>query len=51
MEGLEFNDDEVKVIDRFIELVERRAEANMMRTGKLEGMHYAAMKSVRSEIQ
>lgn len=30
--------------------IERRAEANMLRTGKLEGMHYAAMKDVRLEL-
>lgn len=30
--------------------IERRAEANMMRTGKLEGMHYAALKEVRQEL-
>ena len=30
--------------------IERRAEANMMKTGKLEGMHYAALKDVRREL-
>jgi hypothetical protein len=30
--------------------IERRAEANMMRTHKLEGMHYAALKDVRKEL-
>lgn len=44
-----FTKDEIKTIDRFIDLVERRAEANMLKTGKLEGMHYAAMKSIRKE--
>ena len=30
--------------------IERRAEANMLKTGKLEGMHYAALKDVRREL-
>lgn len=30
--------------------IERRAEANMLRTGKLEGMHYAALKDIRREL-
>ena len=30
--------------------IERRAEANMIKTGKLEGMHYAALKDVRREL-
>jgi hypothetical protein len=46
----EFTQSDKKVIDRFIEIVERRAEANMLKTGKLEGSHYAAMKAVRNEI-
>lgn len=30
--------------------IEARAEANMMKTQKLEGMHYAALKDVRKEL-
>ena len=30
--------------------IQRRAEANMLKTGKLEGMHYAAMKDVMREL-
>lgn len=44
-----FSDGELKAIDRFIEMVERRAEANMLKTGRLEGAHYAAMKAIRKE--
>jgi hypothetical protein len=31
--------------------IESRAEANMLKTGKLEGMHYAALKEVRAELR
>ena len=30
--------------------IERRAEANMLKTGKLEGSHYASMRQVREEL-
>jgi hypothetical protein len=30
--------------------IENRAEANMIKTHKLEGMHYAALKDVRKEL-
>ncbi len=30
--------------------IEQRAEANMLKTGKLEGMHYAALREVRAEL-
>lgn len=30
--------------------IERRAEINMLKTGKLEGMHYAAIREVRKEL-
>lgn len=35
---------------RIFDEIESRAEANMLKTGKLEGMHYAALKEVRSEL-
>lgn len=37
-------------IDEFVREVERRAENNMMKTGKLEGAHYAAMKQYQAEL-
>lgn len=37
-------------IDDFVREVERRAENNMMKTGKLEGAHYAAMKQYQAEL-
>lgn len=36
--------DELEIIEAFVVRVERRAEAMMLKTHKLEGMHYAAMK-------
>lgn len=33
----------------FYEEVCRRAESNMLKTGKLEGAHFAAMKQVKEE--
>ena len=38
------------VINRFVQVVERRAEAKMLQTGKLEGAHYAAMKEFQKAI-
>lgn len=37
------------LIGMFIQEVERRAEEKMLKTGKLEGAHYAAMKQVAEE--
>ena len=37
-------------VEKFVELVERRAESRMLITGKLEGAHYAAMKQVLQEL-
>ena len=37
-------------IIRFVAAVEREAEVNMIKTGKLEGAHYAAMKRIVSMI-
>jgi len=36
--------------NEFIELVEKRAEDKMLKTGKLEGSHYAAMKEIQKEL-
>ncbi len=40
---------ETAVLRRFYDDVCRRAERNMEKTGKLEGAHYAAMRSVLAE--
>ena len=37
-------------IRAFCEEVNRRAEDNMIKTGKLEGSHYAAMQQLRKEL-
>ena len=37
------------VISVFVQEVEYRAEEKMLKTGKLEGSHYAAMKQVAEE--
>ena len=37
-------------IASFIALVEERAEAKMLKTHKLEGSHYAAMKEIAAEM-
>ena len=39
-----------EIISAFIEKVERRAEQYMLKTGKLEGMHYRAMKDLAEEM-
>lgn len=36
-----------QAINKFCEFVEREAESNMLKTGKLEGAHYAAMRRIR----
>jgi hypothetical protein len=38
-------------IDEFVEAVERMAEEKMLKTGKLEGAHYAAMKELQRSIK
>lgn len=44
-------DDEVfSMIATVLDEIEERAEENMRRTGKLEGMHYAALTEVRAEL-
>jgi hypothetical protein len=37
------------IVQMFIQEVEYRAEEKMLKTGKLEGSHYAAMKQVADE--
>lgn len=39
-----------RILGRLFDAIERRAEDNMHRTGKLEGMHYAALREVRREL-
>jgi hypothetical protein len=43
--------DTFDLIRQFVAEVERRAEDKMLKTGKLEGAHYAAMKQVAQEWQ
>lgn len=38
-------------INDFVTEVEKRAEAKMLKTGKLEGAHYAAMKELQKELK
>lgn len=38
-------------VREFVAEVERRAEAKMLKTGKLEGAHYAAMKELLTEME
>ena len=38
-------------IERFCRMVEDQAEANMLKTGKLEGAHYAALRKIRDEMR
>lgn len=40
-----------RTIHNFIERVERRAEEKMLKTGKLEGAHYAAMKQLQADME
>lgn len=37
------------ILGMFVAEIEYRAEENMLKTGKLEGAHYAAMKQVAKE--
>lgn len=41
---------EMEAINSFVECVEKIAETNMLKTGKLEGAHYAAMKQLQKEM-
>lgn len=40
----------LEAIAIFIKMVEERAEEYMLKTHKLEGMHYAAMKEIAKEL-
>jgi hypothetical protein len=43
-------EDSIRIlISMFVQEVERRAEEKMLKTGKLEGAHYAAMKQIADE--
>lgn len=41
---------EVDAINVFVSCVEINAEVHMLKTGKLEGAHYAAMKDLQKRI-
>lgn len=43
--------EKVAVVREFVEKVERKAEDKMLKTGKLEGAHYAAMKQLQAEME
>jgi len=43
--------DKVSIIANFIERVERQAEEKMLKTGKLEGAHYSAMRQIFEEYK
>jgi len=45
-----FDRKEERAIGHFITMIERRAEKKMLKTGKLEGSHYAAMKELQKEF-
>lgn len=38
-------------VSKVLDLIEEKAEANMLTTHKLEGMHYAALKEVREQLK
>jgi len=44
-------DHDRRIIREFINRVNARAEVNMLKTGKLEGSHHAAIKSVCAELK
>lgn len=48
--GLIESFDKRRIINEFIEKVEKLAEEKMLKTGKLEGSHYAAMKQLQQEM-
>jgi hypothetical protein len=47
----QINTETLKAIEVFVSEVERRAEVKILKTNKLEGSHYAAMKEVLEEYQ
>jgi hypothetical protein len=46
----DYTDEQKSAIKDFFERVERRAEEYMLKTHKLEGMHYRAMKDLIKEL-
>jgi hypothetical protein len=46
---LETKDAHKIIISMFVQEIEQRAEEKMLKTGRLEGAHYAAMKQVAEE--
>lgn len=44
------NETNKTLIGEIFDMIEEQAERNMMKTGKLEGMHYAALKEMREEL-
>lgn len=53
IEGLDFAQIRLTraIVRGFMAEVEKRAEGNMLKTGRLEGAHYAAMKQVAAELE
>jgi len=49
--GQVLTSDQALAIINFVECVERIAEKNMLKTGKLEGAHYAAMKQLMNQVK
>jgi len=41
----------IEIIENFVKMVEFHAEAKMIKTGKLEGAHYAAMKELLAKMK
>ena len=48
--GTSLSERDCHVIGIFCDEVERMAERNMLKTGKLEGAHYAAMRQLRATL-
>lgn len=45
------NPSHLESIREFVRCIEELAEKNMLKTGKLEGAHYAAMKQLLKELE
>ena len=48
---MQLNTEQIEAINWFISKVEKQAEENMLKTHKLEGAHYAAMKKLQKELE
>lgn len=48
---MNLNNQQIEAINWFVEQVEKQAEENMLKTHKLEGAHYAAMKKLQKELK